>query len=413
MAKTVLMANSGAVQTQTGDSYTWVTGAINVAMVTEANAQTTFNQAGIISGLCVNVSANTTTACSFYVRQNAGNSSVTVSYTSGQTGIKTDLTNTLTVSAGDEINYFVDVTSGTSIGLENISCVFDSTSDTYKLFQSTVNSIAQNDNLTRYYYFLYAGAANATEANTQCEMLTPGNFKHLFVNVTANTHTTAASNFYLSINASTTGCPTVQYLATQTGFKEDTSTTKTSVDGDLATFKIITASNAGTTAITFSTLSIGYYNYTGKYQQTAINTGTVYTFGITRYFSPHTYFQSDTTESNREVTHLAGNVIMSELVAEVSANTNNGTTTIDFRVNRADASPVIQLSYGASVTGTKSVKGGARVINGDEIDYKLITGGSSGNFTLQQLSSLYEQQPQFYQTNKFNFVDIDEGEEIG
>lgn len=413
MAKTQLI-NAGTHTTITADGYFCINGRMAL-ITTETQTQITFRQGGTIANLGINISANTTTACSFYVRQNAGNSAVTVAFASGETGIKEDISNSFTVTADDEINYFADVTSGSSITIVNAVCTFDSSTNTYKLFSSNIAPLGQNDALTRYFSF-HSGAAQTTETNVQCEMLQAGTFKHFFANVTANTHTTATSTFSLRKNASATGCPNVVYAATETGFKEDTSTTIAVSDADNCNFSIVTAANAGTTTVTWTTMSIGFETTNSKFQNYSNVNSVAVAFNTTTYCPIDSAVVFDTTESLKEVTSRLGSVNVTELLADVSANNiNTGNSTIDFRVNRQGN--YFTLTYAASETGTKTSAGSHSIADGDEINYRVVTSGASGNLTLQQLASLmsYTLPPLFLNAlyrAKYRHHGEDENEEI-
>lgn len=84
------------------------------------NVQLTSRIALTIGKMFTYVSVNTATVADVYFRQNGVNAGPTVSYGSGVTGIKEDTVNTVSIVADDLINYFVDLTSGTSITFRTI-----------------------------------------------------------------------------------------------------------------------------------------------------------------------------------------------------------------------------------------------------------------------------------------------------
>jgi len=392
LAKTKLIVNhSGAGSLLSADGYIHITGALqSTPTTTETNTQVTFQQGGTLSKFAVNVSSNTTTICDFRIRKNAANGNQLVSYGSGETGIKEDLTNTDSVTAGDEINIFADIISGTNINVNNLQTVFDSSTNTYQLLLSGNTPQGQNDNLTRFYSFSVL-SSNSTETNTQCEMLTAGTLKHFFVNVTANTHTTANSTFRPRINAGNAGSINVVYAATETGIKEDTANTASVTDADDCNFSVVTDANAGTTTITFTTISIGFETTNSQYQCYIVSSGSAVSFNTTTYATISGQISLG-TETLKQTTSRTGNTDLKELLTEVTANTiTTSPTTIDYRINVGGNH--LQISYAAAETGTKSVTGTIAIVDGDEVNYRVVTPNTSGTITFQQISSLYTPTP--------------------
>ena len=82
---------------------------------TESASQKTARSSFTAKNMFVYVSANTTTAADVYLRKNGANSALTVSVASGTTGVFEDTTNSVDFVAADTYNWFVDITSGTSI----------------------------------------------------------------------------------------------------------------------------------------------------------------------------------------------------------------------------------------------------------------------------------------------------------
>lgn len=388
MAKTKLITAGGNTSIS-ADAYSHISGYHSLfAIVTETQSQVTFEQGGTLSKLAINVTGSSTGVCDIRLRINGVNGNQIVSYASGETGIKEDLVNTDSVTAGDEINLFEDFISGTSITISNTQVVFDSSVNTYQTLISGSTPQGQNDAFTRFYHFAQL-TAQGIETDAQCEMLTGGTFKHFFVNVTANTHTTANSTFRPRINTADAGSINVVYAAAETGFKEDTVNTASVADSNLCDFSLVTDANAGTTTITFSTISIGFETTNSQYQETVIIFSMAMSFNLTWYEvingKPIGF---NTTETTRQTTSRTGNTDLKELSTEVTANTiTTSPTTIDYRVNAGGN--YLQISYAAAETGTKSVTGTIAIIDGDKINYRMITPNTSGSITFQQVSSLY------------------------
>ena len=416
MAKTLFQNLNVNGSTITADRFYLIQGRLVTGLSTETNGQITMNQAGTFSTLTVTCSANTTTVCDVYIRKNLANTACTVNYTSNQTGTKQDLTHSFTIVAGDEVNYMADITSGASIGFRLMSTIFDSTTDSYSLFAGNGNTtIGQNDGLTNYYTITgLLPAGLTTETDTQSTMMCGGTFKHMYVFVTTNTKTENA-DFYVSINASTTGCPTIQYTSGQTGVKEDTSTTKASIDGDSVCFKCITAANAGTTTITFSLISCGYYTTEGKQTWASSSPTQTQAISTTRWAPVFANVQTQTTESLCQSYWEGQDCLVTELEAEcpVNGNTANPSLTLDLRLETANAG--LQLTWTASQTGTKSIIGNIRLKNHALMDIQYTTGGSGANVTINQSNILMMSDPfpVLSVKTKYPYWEIDENDNIG
>lgn len=390
MAKTKLICAGGDI-TITADRYTHIVGSLSSTITTETRAQITIQQGGTLSKFAANVVASTSGVCDFRIRKNGANGNQVVSFASGETGIKEDLSNTDSVVAGDEINVFHDFISGTNISIANTQVVFDSSTNTYQLFAGGSNGTAQNDNLTRFYIFSEL-VALPTETDGQAEMLTAGTLKHFFVNVTANTHTTVTSTFTPRINAAAAGSISVAYAFGEIGIKEDTANTATVANGDDCNFRLAIPNNPGTTSITFSTISIGFETTNSQYQETSIDNASLLAFNNTQFVTIHGLISINSTESFRQTTSRTGDTDLKELLCEVSVNTiTTSATTIDYRINGGGNH--LQISYAATEIGIKSVTGTIAIVDGDEINYRIITPNTSGDITFQQFSSLYTPTP--------------------
>lgn len=105
----------------TADQYFAISGRYTSA-ASEANTEVTARGAFTLENLYLYISANTATAGNLYIRKNRTNTAVTVAISSGGTGVLEDTTNTVDITATDEINYFLDITSGASVTLQMMSC---------------------------------------------------------------------------------------------------------------------------------------------------------------------------------------------------------------------------------------------------------------------------------------------------
>lgn len=125
--------------------------------------------------------------------------------------------------------------------------------------------------------------------------------------------------------------------------------------------------------------------------QGATNAAASISFGTTIYNClANSWFSNSsslTTEALAQITYRSAGTL-TNLWANVSANTVNGTSTLKARKNGADGNLVV--SIGASTTGLlEDTSNSDAVSAGDELALQLITGGSSGTMRLGQVSSLF------------------------
>ena len=83
-----------------------------------------FPTAGTISRFYTYVLSNTTTSCTFTMRKNGADSSVATSYGDDETGLKSDTTDTISISAGDYITIKAVCSAGAGDDLEGINFSF-------------------------------------------------------------------------------------------------------------------------------------------------------------------------------------------------------------------------------------------------------------------------------------------------
>ena len=114
----------------------------------------------------------------------------------------------------------------------------------------------------------------------------------------------------------------------------------------------------------------------------------VQNFGLTRfYFCANANFNNNATEVNRQVTYRSAGTL-SNLWANVTANTVNGTSTWRTRVNAVNGAQ--SLSVGASTTGIfEDATNTDSIAAADEVNYSLVTGGTSGSITTQSLTTVW------------------------
>ena len=164
-----------------------------------------------------------TTDTTLGTRKNSSAGGQSVTYTSGQTGAKEDTSNTDSLVAGDDFNYYVT----TSTGTENLVCSVASvtllnTGGFFPMLNGEAGSVPANN--TRFWAVDGGDVGNATESMTQIYPQFTFTASELGSYVSANTGVSLATNITIRDNGGDSAV-TVQYLAGQTGLKNDSSNT--------------------------------------------------------------------------------------------------------------------------------------------------------------------------------------------
>lgn len=106
-------------------------------------------------------------------------------------------------------------------------------------------------------------------------------------------------------------------------------------------------------------------------------------FGTTGYFAlGQSGLKSVATEASAQVTYYVGGTL-SDIYTNIATNTVNGTSTLRVRINGINGTQVVSIT--ASTTGEfvdATPSNTDTVAANDEVNYSLITGGSSGAMTL-------------------------------
>lgn len=182
-----------------------------------------------------NPRTTTTTAVS---RINGANGNQTINYTSGQTGLKTDASNTDTIVDGDELAW--RWTNGTGTG--NIMTAYAQSTmvNTNRETQLVAGFVATRTASGTANYLCPVGGydhTNTSEDAARVYLNLAGTLSKLYIGVSANAYTGTAT-LTLRKNGVDTGM-TVSISAGVTGFLQDTSNTVTVADGDYLTLSIV------------------------------------------------------------------------------------------------------------------------------------------------------------------------------
>lgn len=203
-------------------------------------AKAVVENASVAKNLYSNVLTNartTTTNLRLWKNNAAGN--LIIPYTSGQTGIKEDTSNSDTLAAGDTIDGAVSTAAADSNSIVVVNLFIDLTSTSASVPYVTCNLGTINANLTRYYAVIGRGAGNITvEAQVQYKAEQAGTFEKSSIVISTNT-VTATTNFRMRVNGNPGN--NVRVIASSTtGTITDTSNTDAVVASDLVDVELTT-----------------------------------------------------------------------------------------------------------------------------------------------------------------------------
>jgi len=227
---------------------------------TEALKQITFRTAGICSRLFIQVSYNDIPdSSSAALRINGADGNLIATIPASMTGEFEDITNTDTISAGDELNYRITGgAGGTELEYTVLSILFAATSGTVKRFAVYSPNGQSGSNANRVFPFeggITGVEITTNEAKNQQTVRTLGTIRNLFVYVSSNTRN-ANTTFRLRKNTANSN-QVVTVSSTSTGIFEDTTNTDNVVSGDTIGYLVNFATGSGT--IVFDIVSEEFY----------------------------------------------------------------------------------------------------------------------------------------------------------
>ena len=316
-------------------------------------------------------------------RKNNADTSQVATITASTTGTYTDLTNTVSVTAGDKVAYklVIGSTSG-NFAAASITINRESSSQSATYWSAIGTGSTTNGAATRYWPVSGAlGAPGTTESLLQSYTPAAGTISNLRAYVTAARATNTTLKSRLN---SADGGQSVTMTASTTGAFENTTNTDTIAVGDL--FCVATVTGSGTDTLTLSNVSVLYKPSTAGV--TALGAGsTSATLGasLTRYYSPLGNMQALATESQtQQIAPFAGTA--SYLASRVSANASTTTATMVLRKNGADTAVTYTIPGGATgsfVDTSNSVS----VSAGDLLSIQ--GSGADGTVTFRSMSLRY------------------------
>ena len=389
MAKTILTSsrgNFGAAGTTTaGATQYWKLATSALVPLTSEATQELPYQPGTISKLYVRIIANSTSApSSLMVRKNRGDTLMTVPIPAGFVGELDDTVNTLTIVAGDKLDYRT-ISGGTgTFTMSLISVIFDATTNCVtKLAFAHANSLVASTSQYMPLSGSRSGSAT-TEASIEHTIKVPGTAKNAYAIASANPRTDPT---IITLRKNRVGTAlTFTYGAAEVGIKQDTTNPIDYAVDDEVTWQMTTGASVGNLSIS---LSIDYETATGHGFITAGSTGSTadITVGpsVTEYYTVGgAVIEGTTLEADAQM-RVRERFTFSLLTLYHRANTITAPSTFTLRKNGEDTA--LTVTIGASAVGY-AVDGDHTVDfePNDLICYKLTTGATGTLLTIEQMA---------------------------
>lgn len=356
----------------------------------EANTQVIQRAAGIFSQFTLSLKANgiagTTT---FTFRINAADANMSISIPASTTGnfAMADTSITDTIAAGDKtgVKFVPGATTGTCTVM-TMKTIFTNTSSDETITRLGDGGFPDGNfntaSTTRYEPIAgeFPTTFTSTESLAKVRIRKPGVIRNLSFFVKTNARSTATS-ITLRLNGANAAI-TKSVAAGVTGWQEDTTNSVTVAVNDDVNWAITTSTGTGAFRVTI--ILCDFVTTDGWFPVIAAATDAAnQAAALTRYLSVGGILVVATGETNLDGATDA-NFTFAELTANVTTNGIAAVSTVTLRANIADTALVASTT--ASTTGiindsTHTVTN----IPTDRINYKIVTGGASGNLAIKSV----------------------------
>lgn len=377
MAKSFFLSQASTFCTVNTTEYFSLEGDLDNGHTTEVNKETRIRDDGEINNLKAYSISNANTGTStITVRLNLAVTDISVTYTSGQTGLKEDTADGIGVSTSDEVSYEVATgATGGSLTLSLITTTFIAQVDenAYSIFGSASCSIA-TQNVT---YRIVADEAPGFSNNEEYNIIETYIASNMSVYVRGNSRVLSSTSFGFWKNGATTSM-SVSFSAGETGFKEDTTDTNTVAANDNCAHYTTTGTGAsGTVSCEQLYTKFLSNTETNKYcVKVAYNNTQVSVGSTTVYFALVGQPETSVTENNFKFP-LSFDCTMTDL--QTLVHTAAATFQIVVRLDGVDTALSVSFSANGyySDTDTVSVSAGQYI----SIQCSRIAGTSTADIT--------------------------------
>jgi hypothetical protein len=382
--------SSGSVVTTDASTKFVPFGRLTSFSTTESDVETAVRDGGVFSNLFVNVTQNdiaSATSATVTLRLSRANTAVTISYGTSQTGIKEDNAHTVTALNTDEANFAIVATSVSgahTITVTSIGCQFAPTAASCITFLvATEASPGLSEAVTTQFYFTPLARLGAGVGSVKFRVRDAFTATHLFGNIKTNSRT--GSTFLQSLKNGS-GVSTLTYTTTQTGQKEDTTTSVSYAAGDDYQFS---CSSAGTGTYVVCLMS-EIFTHTGSTFPllSGAPVGVTQNFNVTNNFPISGALEVSLTESVVSA-YPRFDCTLRELGVFTGSNSIATSDTV-ITVRDGAANGALTVSYSVAQSGLKndSVNSVSVASGVDLINYQVVTPNTSGAIIILWLSVL-------------------------
>ena len=374
---------------------TWVDFTVSLS-ASEANGQTVFRSAGVLSNLWCFVSTNTRNgSTTINTRKALANGAGIITVPSSTTGNFEDVSNTDTVTVGDlwNVQCVVAGTTG-SIFLRNVRTVFDATSNSVARHTCPASA---GSTAAATYYFSPGGrrdANNTVEANAEIYIGSSATSRNYFVNVATNSRN-GTSTFRTRKNGAN-GNMSISIPSSTTGTFEDSANSDSLVAGDLYCFQNIHGGSSGTLTPTIQSVESESTNGSMFHIYSRPGSGNSVTAGLIQGV-PISGEAPSFAASETNIKHITSfETVFSRLSIYVASNSVTDPpddSFLRFRVAAASTALTIPITAGLSgrltdITNTVTVATATQI--NYQIEIGLGDGVGSVNFRTISLTSLLQ-----------------------
>lgn len=354
---------------------------------TEDQTKANFPYAGVVSQLCMRVGTNTLTSAKTDVRTRIngadGNSLLEIS--PGVTGFFLDATNIDVIAADDDVDISL-VVPGAGSGAMSFTILtvsFTATGEHTTCLAASVEETTSANNQSRFCGFYATNLLTVTATAPEVQIDRAGTMSDLSVYITQNARTTTTTVRSRKNNAN--GAMAATIGAGLTGWFSDTSNTDTIADNDL----VAGVFNMGASSEVIGFSYIGVF-FTCPTNQAPIIAGVQGGLARTASATRHFYLPLGATSNNS--TGETNQTMQKNFACKVrnmkifiSASTTTGITTMNFRVNAANANQTVSIT--AATTGIFEDTTNVDVLLGtDDFCFSLVD-GTSGSLSFRYMSA--------------------------
>lgn len=366
-------------------------GAARLAFTTLENFhEPTYQTAGVLSNLTIRMTAVSATATGTFVsRKNHaanGNMTITIPATPSGVGLFEDVTNTDTVTAGNQWGTQITTGAGGTSTPSMSSTIFTATTNTVSnLLASGVGNGNANFGSSTFYPICGDNLPiNTTEANVKCRVRRAGTLKNFSANCGTNT-INGASDLFVNKNGANTTQTLHMLASTPLGRGSDVTHTTTIAAGDDLDYVIVAAGTSGSAII--ASLNVEFETTTGYSMiGCATSAGAAQLKTTTNWYYIGGMIVLNTTAESQVQAKAYAAFTFSDMTVLIGVA---GSVTADFtfRKNAANGNQVINF-LSTDIAGVYSDTTHTDVVaTTDLIDVQCITGttGATGTTTIRNI----------------------------